>query len=178
MHIIVICQVSQQPIGEVDVGFAVGWGGVLFEEVADSQIQEWEVCGFGKPGVIAVYIGKGYDLAWFQNCEALVELGFASLWEAGGDVWDVYGARKCVQELLRLWCGVRFLVFPNELRCTLLSLKMLRISILQKRQFISELPLCSPRSIVKVEYQWVTETTNRFTNAEWKKCKRVYFFVF
>ena len=39
----------------------------------------------------------------------------------------------------------RFLVFPNELRCTLLSLKMLRISILQKRQFISELPLCSPR---------------------------------
>ena len=38
-------------------------GGVLFEEVADSQIQEWEVCGFVKPGVIAVYIGKGYDLA-------------------------------------------------------------------------------------------------------------------
>ena len=27
----------------------------------------------------------------------------------------------------------RFLVFPNELRCTLLSLKMLRINILQKR---------------------------------------------
>ena len=62
MHIIVICQVSQQPVGEVDVGFAVGWGGVLFEEVADSQIQKWEVCGFGKPGAIAVYIGKGYDL--------------------------------------------------------------------------------------------------------------------
>ena len=39
----------------------------------------------------------------------------------------------------------RFLVFPNELRCTPLSLKMLRMSILQKRQFISELPLCSPR---------------------------------
>ena len=39
----------------------------------------------------------------------------------------------------------RFLVFPNELRCTPLSLKMLRISILQKKQFISELPLCSPR---------------------------------
>ena len=38
----------------------------------------------------------------------------------------------------------RFLVFPNELRCTLLSLKMLRMSILHKRQFISELPLCSP----------------------------------
>ena len=63
MHIIVICQVSQQPVCEVDVSFTVGWGGVLFEEVADSQIQEWEVCGFGKPGVIAVYIGKGYDLA-------------------------------------------------------------------------------------------------------------------
>ena len=63
MHIIVICQVSQQPICEVDVGFAVGWSGVLIEEVADSQIQEWEVCGFVKPGVIAVYIGKGYDLA-------------------------------------------------------------------------------------------------------------------
>ena len=45
------------------MGFAVGWSGVLIEEVADSQIQEWEVCGFGKPGVIAVYIGKGYDLA-------------------------------------------------------------------------------------------------------------------
>ena len=39
----------------------------------------------------------------------------------------------------------RFLVFPNELRCVLFSLKMLRISILQKRQFRNELPLCSPR---------------------------------
>ena len=37
--------------------------------------------------------------------------------------------------------------FPlsHELRCTLLSLKVLKMSILQKRQFISELPLCSPR---------------------------------
>ena len=39
----------------------------------------------------------------------------------------------------------RFLVFPNELRCTLLSLKVLKMNILQKKQFISELPLCSPR---------------------------------
>ena len=39
----------------------------------------------------------------------------------------------------------RFLVFPNELRCTLLSFKMLRISILQKKEFISELLSCSPR---------------------------------
>ena len=59
----IFIQKFYQPVGEVDVGFAVGWGGVLFEEVADSQVQEWEVCGFGKPGVIAVYIGKGYDLA-------------------------------------------------------------------------------------------------------------------
>ena len=56
-------KISQQPVCEVDVGFAVGWCGVLFEEAADSQIQEWEVCGFGKPDVIAVYIGEGYDLA-------------------------------------------------------------------------------------------------------------------
>ena len=58
-----IRQVFEQPVGEVDVGGAGFGGGVLFEEVADSQIQEWEVCGFVNPGVIAVYIGKGYDLA-------------------------------------------------------------------------------------------------------------------
>ena len=60
-------KISQQPVCEVDVGFTVGWSGVLFEEVVDSQIQEWEVGGFGKPGVIAVYIGKGYDLAAFED---------------------------------------------------------------------------------------------------------------
>ena len=37
----------------------------------------------------------------------------------------------------------RFLVFPNELRCTLLSLKMLRISILQKSSSFLNC-LCAP----------------------------------
>ena len=33
-------------------------------------------------------------------------------------------------------------------------------------------------SIVKVEYQWVTKTTNRFTNLNSKKCKKVKFSTF
>ena len=38
---------------------------------------------------------------------------------------------------------------------------------------------CAPSgSIVKVEYQWVTKTTNRFTNLNSKKCKKVKFSTF
>ena len=78
MHIIVICQVSQQPVCEVDVGCAGFGGGVLFEEVADFEVEVWEVGGAAEPVVVGVDIGEGYYHAAFEGCEAVVELGLAS----------------------------------------------------------------------------------------------------
>ena len=60
------------------MGFAVGWGGVLFEEVADFEVEVWEVGGAAEPVVVGVNVGEGYDLATFEGCEAVVELGLAS----------------------------------------------------------------------------------------------------
>ena len=53
-------------------------GGVLFEEVADFEVEVWEVGGAAEPVVVGVYVGEGYDLAAFEGSEAVVELGFAS----------------------------------------------------------------------------------------------------
>ena len=53
-------------------------GGVLFEEVADFEVKVWEVGGAAEPVVVGVDVGKGYDLATFEGCEAVIELGFAS----------------------------------------------------------------------------------------------------
>ncbi len=66
------------PVGEVDVGCSIGWGGVFFEEVADFEVEVWEVGGAAEPVVVGVDVGKGYDLAAFEGGEAVVELGFAS----------------------------------------------------------------------------------------------------
>ena len=67
-----------QPVGEVDVGCSILRGGVLFKEVADFEVEVWEVGGAAEPVMVGVYVGKGYDLAAFENCQAAVELGFAS----------------------------------------------------------------------------------------------------
>ena len=53
-------------------------GGVFFEEVADFEVEVWEVGGAAEPVVVGVYVGEGYDLAAFEGCEAVVELGLAS----------------------------------------------------------------------------------------------------
>ena len=53
-------------------------GGVFFEEVANFEVEVWEVGGAAEPVVVGVDVGKGYDLAAFEGCEAVVELGLAS----------------------------------------------------------------------------------------------------
>ena len=53
-------------------------GGVLFEEVADFEVEMWEVGGAAEPVVVGVDVGEGDDLAAFKGCEAVVELGFTS----------------------------------------------------------------------------------------------------
>ena len=59
-----------QPVGKVDVG-GVGFGsGVLFEEVADFEVEVWEVDCAVEPVVVGVDIGEGYDLAAFEGYEA------------------------------------------------------------------------------------------------------------
>ena len=65
-----------QPVGEVDMGGAGFGGGVLFEEVADFEVEVWEVGGAAEPIVAGVYVGEGYvvpDVSvvphydWFTN---------------------------------------------------------------------------------------------------------------
>ena len=57
---------------------AVFGGGVLFEEVADFEVEVWEVGGAAEPVVVGVDVGEGYDLATFEGCKTVVELGLAS----------------------------------------------------------------------------------------------------
>ena len=42
-------------------------GGVFFEEVADFEVEVWEVSGAAEPVVVGVDVGKGYDLAAFED---------------------------------------------------------------------------------------------------------------
>ena len=57
---------------------SICWGGVLFKEVADFEVEVWEVGGAAEPVFEGIDVGKGYDLAAFENCQTAVELGFAS----------------------------------------------------------------------------------------------------
>ena len=41
-----------QPVGEVDVGSAGFGGGVLFEEVADFEVEVWEVGCAAEPEIL------------------------------------------------------------------------------------------------------------------------------
>ena len=36
---IVVFKIFQQPVSEVDVCCSIGWGGVLFKEVADFEVE-------------------------------------------------------------------------------------------------------------------------------------------
>ena len=67
-----------QPVGEVDVGGAGFGGGVFFKEVADFEVEVWEIGGEAEPVVVGIDVGEGYYLAAFEGGEAVVELGFAS----------------------------------------------------------------------------------------------------
>ena len=46
-----------QPVGEVDVGGAGFGGGVFFEEVANFEVEVWEVGGAAEPVVVGVDVG-------------------------------------------------------------------------------------------------------------------------
>ena len=49
-----IHQIFYQPVGEVDVGGAGFGGGVFFKEVADFEVEVWEVGGAAEPVVIGI----------------------------------------------------------------------------------------------------------------------------
>ena len=42
-------------------------GGVFFEEVADFEVEVWEVGGAAVPVVVGVDVGEGYNLAAFEG---------------------------------------------------------------------------------------------------------------
>ena len=58
------------PVGEVDVGGAGFGGGVFFEEVADFEVEVWEVSGAAEPVVVGIDVGEGYYLAAFEGGES------------------------------------------------------------------------------------------------------------
>ena len=60
-------KILYDPVGEVDVGGAGFGGGVFFEEVADFEVEVWEVGGAAEPVVVGVDVGEGYDLAAFED---------------------------------------------------------------------------------------------------------------
>lgn len=72
-------EVADEPVGDVDVGFAVFGSGVVLEDGADGYMQSWEFRELAGPFFVADDVGKGYCFAAFQDGESgLVELGFAA----------------------------------------------------------------------------------------------------
>lgn len=65
-----IDEVADEPVGDVDVGFAVFGGGVVLEDGADGYMLSGEFREFAGPFFVAVYIGKGYCFAVFQDGES------------------------------------------------------------------------------------------------------------
>ena len=59
-----------------------------------------------------------------------------------------------------------------------LSLKVLKMSILQKRQFISELPLCSPREYSKACVSMSYKVYQPIYQRKEKNVKKAFFFRF
>lgn len=74
-----IDEVADEPVGDVNVGFAVFGGGVVLEDGADRYMQSEEFREFAGPFFVAVDIGKGYYFASFQDSQFLsAQLGFAA----------------------------------------------------------------------------------------------------
>ena len=65
----IFLQKFYQPVGEVDVGGAGFGGGVFFEEVADFEVEVWEVGGAAEPVVVGVDVGEDDDLSAFKGTE-------------------------------------------------------------------------------------------------------------
>lgn len=77
-------RVADEPVGDVDVGFAVFGCGVVLEDGADGYMQSGEFRELAGPLFVAVDIGKGYYFAAFQDSQFLsAQLGFAAGGEPG-----------------------------------------------------------------------------------------------
>ena len=58
------------PVGEVDVSCSIGWGGVVFEEAGDADVEVWEGEDLLLPVFEGVDVGEDYDLSSFEGAEA------------------------------------------------------------------------------------------------------------
>lgn len=109
-------EVADEPVGDVDVGFAVFGGGVVLEDGADGYMQSGEFRELAGPLFVAVDIGKGYCFAAFQDGESgLVELGFAAGGkpgvfghQAGADEGGLFGFDEGYRSVRVLWQEVVF----------------------------------------------------------------------
>lgn len=72
---------SDEPVGDVDVGFEVLGGSVLLEDAGDGDVEAGETLDLFTPGRIAVDVGERDDITRSQDVEAFVELTLA----AGGE---------------------------------------------------------------------------------------------
>ena len=58
---------------------SIGWGGVVFEEAGDADVEVWEGEDLLLPVFEGVDVGEDYDLSSFEGCESFSrESGFAS----------------------------------------------------------------------------------------------------
>ena len=81
-----VLELGDEPVGDVDVGFAFLWRGCGFEVVGHCDAKPWEFRSLFLPFLIAVNIGEGDNGALLQDIELVPELGLAS----GGEP-DVFG---------------------------------------------------------------------------------------
>ncbi len=58
------------PVGEVDVGCSIGWGGVVFEEAGDADVEVWEGEDLLLPVFEGVDVGEDDDLSAYEGAEA------------------------------------------------------------------------------------------------------------
>ncbi len=133
-----IDEVADEPIGDVDVGFAVFGGGVVLEDGADRYMQSGEFRELAGTFFVAVDIGKGYCFAAFQDGESgLVELGFAAGGEPGVSE-PCPGSSKIVIIASLNGCNLRILSGNNYFQEIPLSLCQVSIS---KGYLLTQLPV-------------------------------------
>lgn len=76
-----------QPVSKIDVGGAGFGGGVFFEEVADFEVEVWEVGGAAEPVVVGIDVGVNRS-ALQKMLANLKEKRYVERDEKGG--WRVF----------------------------------------------------------------------------------------
>ena len=69
---------TDEPVGDVDVGFHVFGGGALLQEGADGDVELWVLGQFLGPLLVAIDIGERHDLPVGQDQEPFVDAGLAA----------------------------------------------------------------------------------------------------